>query len=137
MTFISSQVPLSDLPDTKEEIYNMEWFLFHTNIKSKEESIAEIHDYLMYYSFFYKHKVYVYLMTDKYYWKIDLFNTIQNSYCIRCMSKVKEFDEIKDWDIEFIKSENRIFGEDDIKQMMNYFERNNFREKQICEYVLR
>lgn len=114
----------------------MEWFLFHTNIKSKEEVIAEIHDYLMYYSFFYRQKVYVYLMTDKYYWKTDLFNTIQNSCYIRCMSKVKEFDEIKDWDIEFIKSENRIFGEDDIKQMMDLMEKNNYKENPIFEYVL-
>ena len=136
MTFISSQVSLLDLPDTKEEIYNMEWFLFHTNIRSKEDAIREIHDYLIYYSFFYRQKVYVYLMTDKYYWKTDLFNTIQDSCCIRCMSRVKEFDEIKDWDTEFIKSENRIFGENDIKQMMDLMEKNNFRENQICEYVL-
>ena len=136
MTFISSQVSLLDLPDTKEEIYNMEWFLFHTNIRSKEDAIREIHDYLMYYSFFYRQKVYVYLMTDKYYWKIDLFNTIQNSCCIRCMSRVKEFDEIKDWDTEFIKIENRIFGEDDIGQMINLMEKNNYKENPIYEYVL-
>ena len=136
MTFISSQVPLSDLPDTKEEIYNMEWFLFHTNIRSKEEAIREIHYYLMYYSFFYRQNVHVYLMTNKYYWKTDLFNTIQNSCCIRCMPNVKEFDEIKDWDTEFIKSKNRIFGEKDIGQMINLMEKNNFRENHICEYVL-
>ena len=136
MTFISSQVPLSDLSDTKEEIYNMEWFLFHTNIRSKEEAIREIHDYLIYYSFFYRQKVHIYLMTDKYYWKTDLFNTIQNSCCIRCMSNVKEFDEIKDWETEFIKNENRIFGEKDIGQMINLMEKNNFRENPICEYVL-
>ena len=52
------------------------------------------------------------------------------------MSKVKEFDEIKDWDTEFIKSENRIFGEKDIGQMMNLMEKNNYKENPVCEYVL-
>ena len=136
MTFISSQVPLSALPDKKEEIYSMEWFLFHTNIKDKNEALIEIHDYLMYYSFFYRQKVYIYLMTDRYYWKTNLFNTIPNSYSIRCMPKVKEYDEIKDWDTEFIKQEERLFGEEDLKQMMILMDKNNFRENPICEFVL-
>ena len=45
------------------------------------------------------------------------------------------FDEIKDYDREVIKQEDRIFGEEDIKKMFDYFERNNFRKNPICEYV--
>lgn len=52
------------------------------------------------------------------------------------MKRVKRSDEIVDFDKEVIKQEERIFGEDDIKKMFDYFERNNYRENPICEYVL-
>ena len=51
------------------------------------------------------------------------------------MKRVKNFDEIKDYDREVIKQEDRILGEEDIKKMFDYFERNNFKENPICEYV--
>ena len=37
---------------------------------------------------------------------------------------------------EVIKQEERLFGEDDIRKVFNLFEKNNFRENHICEYVL-
>ena len=37
---------------------------------------------------------------------------------------------------EVIKQEKRLFGEEDIRKVFNLFEKNNFRENPICEYVL-
>ena len=37
---------------------------------------------------------------------------------------------------EVIKQEERLFREEDIRRMFNLFERNNFRENPIYEYVL-
>ena len=52
------------------------------------------------------------------------------------MKNVKNSHEITDRDKEVIKQEERLFGEEDIRRMFNLFERNNFRENPICEYVL-
>ena len=37
---------------------------------------------------------------------------------------------------EVIKQEERLFGEEDIRKVFDLFEKNNFRENHICEYVL-
>ena len=37
---------------------------------------------------------------------------------------------------EVIKQEERLFGEEDIREIINLFEKNNFKENHICEYVL-
>ena len=51
------------------------------------------------------------------------------------MRRVKNFDEIKDYDREVTKKEDRIFEEEDIKKMFDHFKRNNFNKNPICEYV--
>ena len=50
--------------------------------------------------------------------------------------KLKKSHEITDHDKEIINQDERLFGEEDIRRMFNLFERNNFRENPICEYVL-
>ena len=52
------------------------------------------------------------------------------------MKNVKNSHEITDRDKEVIKQEERLFGEEDIIRMFDLFERNNFRENPIYEYVL-
>ena len=68
-------------------------------------------------------------MSDNYYFKSNLYKMMKNHAQIIYMKRAKNFDEIKDYDREVIKQEYRIFGEEDIKNMFNYFERNNFRKK--------
>ena len=75
-------------------------------------------------------------MSDNYYFTSNLYKMMENHAQIICMRRVKNFDEIKDYDREVIKQEDRIFGEEDIKKMFDYFEKNNFKENIICEYVL-
>ena len=52
------------------------------------------------------------------------------------MKNVKNSHEITDRDKETNKQEERLFGEEDLRKMFNLFERNNFRENPIYEYVL-
>ena len=51
------------------------------------------------------------------------------------MKNSKNSHEITDRDKEVVKKEERLFREEDIKRMFSLFERNNFTENPICEYV--
>ena len=75
-------------------------------------------------------------MSDKYYFSSPLYNILKGYAQIISMKRVKRYDEIIDFDKEVIKQEDRLFGEDVIRNMFDYFERNNYRENPICEYVL-
>ena len=46
------------------------------------------------------------------------------------------FKERRKTQKEIIKQEERLFREEDIRRMFNLFDRNNFRENPIYEYVL-
>ena len=141
MIFISSKLPLTEIESlTPSEIRNKtDWFLFDYQIRNKkywkDDNLYHMHNRLYWYPIFYKDKLYNYLMSDNYYFKSNLYKMMENHAQIICMRRVKNFDEIKDYDREVIKQEDRIFGEEDIKKMFDYFERNNFKENPICEYV--
>ena len=91
---------------------------------------------LIWYPIFYKERIYNYLLTDKYYYTSPLYQALKGYAQIISMKNVKKSHEITDHDKEVIKQEERLFGEEDIRRMFNLFERNNFRENPICEYVL-
>lgn len=74
-------------------------------------------------------------MSDHYYYRSLLYNTMQNSPKFSCMRKVKRFDEITNWNEEVINEANHIFREDDIRKVFESFRENNFRENPVCEYV--
>lgn len=141
MVFISSQLPLAELQTmSTEEICNQDWFLFDLQIKTKkyhsDKNLDKMYYRLIWYPIFYRERIYNYLMSDKYYFSSQLYITLKGYAQIISMKRVERFDGIVDFDKEVIKKEDRIFGKNDIKQMMDYFERNNFRENHICEYVL-
>ena len=75
-------------------------------------------------------------MSDHYYYKSHLYNTMQNLARLTCMKKIRHYDEITNWDKEVINKENHIFKEDDIKKMFESFRENNFRESPVREFVL-
>lgn len=141
MIFISSTVPINQIPASKEEICKQDWFLFSTLIKEKDyqkdDKLNGIYYKLCLYPYFYSQNLYNYLMSDNYYYKHHLYTTMQNSAQLFCMRKVKRFDEIINWDKEVINEENHIFKEDDIKKMFEPFKENNFRKNPICEFVLK
>ena len=141
MVFISSQLPLTELQTiSQEEILNQDWFLFDWQIKNKkylsDENLNKMYYRLTWYPIFYKERIYNYLLTDKYYYGSPLYQTLKGYAQIISMKNVKNLNEITDRDNETIKEEERLFGEEDIRKMFNLFEKNNFRENHICEYVL-
>ena len=91
---------------------------------------------LIWYPIFYKERIHNYLLTDKYYYTCQLSQIIKGYAQIISMKNVKNSHEITDRDKEVIKQEDRLFGEEDIRMMFNLFERNNFRDNPIFEYVL-
>lgn len=140
MIFISSTVPLNEIPTSKEEICKLDWFLFLVMIKEKvyqkDDGLNGIYYQLCIYPYFYTQNLYNYLMSDHYYYRSLLYNTMQNSAKFSCMRKVKRFDEITNWNEEVINEANHIFREDDIRKVFESFRENNFRENPVCEYVL-
>lgn len=142
MVFISSKLPLSEIETlTLKEICNKtDWFLFDYNVKTKkywkDDNLYRMYNRLHYYPIFYKDKLYSYLMSDNYYFKSNLYSMTKNHAQIICMKRAKNFEEIKDYDKEVVKQEDRLFREENINDMFTCFERNNFRENPVCEYVL-
>ena len=141
MVFISSQLPLTEIQTiSQEEILNQDWFLSDWQIKNKkyqsDENLNKMYYRLIWYPIFYKERIYNYLLTDKYYYTIPLYQTLKVYAQIISLKTVKNSHEITDHDKEVIKQKKRLFGEEDIRMMFNSFERNNFRENPICEYVL-
>ena len=140
MVFISSQLPLTELQTiSQEEILNQDWFLFDWRIKNKkylsDENLNKMYYRLIWYPIFYKEKIYNYLLTDKYYYTSPLYQTLKGYVQIISMKNVKKSHEITNHDKEIINQDERLFGEEDIRRMFNLFERNNFNENPICEYV--
>ena len=141
MVFISSQLPLTEIQNiSQEEILNQDWFLFDWKIKNKkyqsDENLNKMYYRLIWYPIFYKKRIYNYLLTDKYYYTCPLSQTLKGYAQIISMKNVKNSHEITNHDKEVIKQEKRLFGEEDIRKMFNLFEKNNFRENYICEYML-
>ena len=141
MVFISSQLQLTELQTiSQEKILNQDWFLFDWQIKNKkypsDENLNKMYYRLIRCPIFYKEKLYNYLITDKYYYSNPLYQVLKGYAQIISMKNVKNSHEITDRDKEVIKQEERLFGEEDIKRMFRLFEKNNFRESPICEYVL-
>ena len=140
MVFISSQLPLTEIQTiSQEEILNQDWFLFDWQIKNKkyllDRYLNKMYYRLIWYSIFYKEKIYNYLITDKYYYSSPLYQSLKGYAQIIFIKNIKNSHEITDRDKEVIKQEDRLFGEEDIKKMFDYFKRNNFKENPICEYV--
>ncbi len=139
MIFVSSTVPLNQIPISKEEICKSDWYLFSSTIKGKDYlkdyEFNGIYYQLFLYPYFYTQNLHNYLISDHYYYKSHLYNTMQNSAQLTCMKKVKRYDEITNWDKEVINEERHIFREDDIEKMISG-RCLNFLEKIILEKIL-
>lgn len=152
MIFISSLTPLQDIPSTKDQITNKDWFLFSSGIRTKDirhdDELYHMYNRLYWYPFLYEHKLYNYLISDNYYYKSNLYEIMQNTFQIICMRKVSKYEDIKysktiDSKTKSlllsdltIKEKDMIFKEDDICKMFDVFKKNNFRKNQICEYII-
>ena len=82
MVFISSQLPLKELQTmSSEEICNQDWFLFDWQIKTKkyhsDENLDKMYYRLICYPIFYRERIYNYLISDKFYFSSQLYNTLK------------------------------------------------------------
>ena len=123
MVFISSQLQLTELQTiSQEEILNQDWFLFDCQIKSKkylsDRYLNKMYYRLIWYPIFYKEKLYNYLLTDKYYYTSPLYQSLKGYAQIISMKNVKNSHGITDRDKEVIEQEERLFGEEDIRGMI-------------------
>ena len=77
MVFLPSRIPLSGLPDTKEESNKAVWFLFDSFITRKQyckdKNPNKIRNLL---SFSIKERLYNYLMAGNYYYNIYLYEVM-------------------------------------------------------------
>ena len=99
MIFISSQVSLTELQAiSQEEILNQDWFLFDCQIKNKkylsDRYLNKMYYRLIWYPIFYKERIYNYLLTDKYYYTIPLYQSLKGYAQIISMKNVKGSHEI-------------------------------------------
>lgn len=146
MIFISSTVPLNQIPDTTEQIIDNEWFLFSSMITSKnylkEYELFKMHYRIERYLFFYRQKLYNYLMSDNYYYQSKLYETMGNICELICMIRVNAYEEVCDYNrnadkkIKIIKESDFVFTKEDIEDMFLTFKGNNFRINPVCEVVL-
>ena len=119
MIFISLTVPFNQIPNTHEGIDKTGWFLFSIRIDNKnyekDWELYKMYSRLHWYPFFYKEKLYNYLMSDNFYFKSNFYKDVMK-HCgeFICMSKVKRLEEITDYDKEVIKEKDFIFKEDNI-----------------------
>ena len=146
MIFISSIVPLNQIPDTTEQIIDNEWFLFSSMITSKnylkEDALSKMYNRIEWYLFFYRQKLYNYLISNNYYYKSKLYETMGNICELICMNRVKIYEDVcncnrnADKKIEIIKEPDFAFTKEDIEDMFLTFKGNNFRINPVCEVVL-
>ena len=132
MVFISSQLPLTELQTiSQEEILNQDWFLFDCQIKNKkylsDRYLNKMYYRLIRYPIFYKERIYNYLLTDKYYYTSPLYQSLKGYAQIISMKNVKNSHEITDHDKEVIKQDERLFGEEDIREMIECKKRRDFK----------
>ena len=100
MVFISSQLPLTEIQTiSQEEIFNQDWFLFDCQIKSKkylsDENLNKMYYRLIWYPIFYKETIHNYLLTDKYYYTISLYQELKGYAQIISMKNVKKRRDFK------------------------------------------
>lgn len=152
MIFISSLTPLQDIPSTKDQIINNDWFLFSSGVRNKairfDNELYHMCNRLYWYPFFYRDTLYNYLMSDNYYYKSNLYKTMKNISQMICMRRIDKYEDIKhDKTIDdktkrfqlrdlTVKEKDMIFKKDDIYKMFDAFTKNNFRQNQICEYIM-
>lgn len=55
---------------------------------------------------------------------------------LKSKNQRRNYKEIKYYNREVIKQEDKVFRKENIKQMFDYFLENNFKENPVCEYVL-
>ena len=143
MVLLSTHTPMEQI-HTIEDITSQNWFLLQSGIKSKslsDKNLQVVFNRLYFYSFWYKEKPHLYLMTDNYYYhKSEIYPLLPQSYMTMIHKKMP--DRIRYDDPDYMKQypilsvEEQTITEADIKAAFEALLQNNFKENPITHTIL-
>lgn len=139
MVLISSLTPLEQI-NTKEDITSQNWFLLQTGIRKKlpsDDNLQTVYNRLYLYSFWYKERLHLYLMTDNYYYnKTKICNLIPHYHMLIVNKKMPSSITYNDFDYMSLSEEERTITESDIDHAFKILLDNNFKEHSIIHTIL-
>lgn len=142
MVLISSLTPLEQI-HTKEDITSQDWFLLQTGIRKKspsDDKLQTVYNRLYFYSFWYKETPHLYLMTDNYYYKSDIYNLLFRSYMTMIHKKMPNDirydnpDHMQQYPV--LSEKEQTITESDIEDALKTLLENNFKENPIIHTIL-
>ena len=142
MVFISTHTPLEQIR-TKEDITSQDWFLLQTGIRLKllsDDNMQIVYNRLYLYSFWYIEKPHLYLMSDNYYYKSEIYNLLPHSYMIMIHKKMPSHirydnsEHMKQYPV--LSEKEQTIKETDIKNAFKLLLQNNFKENPIIHITL-
>lgn len=140
MVFIATHTPIEQIY-TIEDISSQDWFLLQTNINLKslsDEVMYQTWQRIIWYPYWYTEKLHLYLMTDKYYYKTQIYNLLPHTCMHMIHKKMPRY--IKHDDPEYMSKypmvENITITESDITNAFETLFQNNFKENPIIHTTL-
>lgn len=143
MVLLSTHTPIERIC-TIEDITSQDWFLLQSGIKSKslsDKNLQVVFNRLYLYSFWYKEKPHLYLMTDNYYYyESKIYPLLPQSYMTMVHKKMP--DRIRYDDPDYMKQYSVLSVEEqtitvaDIKTALKTLLQNNFKENPITHTIL-
>lgn len=139
MVLLSTLTPIDQLT-TIEDITSQDWFLLQTAIKTKsisDQKLQLAYNRLYLYTFWYTEKPHLYLMTDKYYYGLQIHSLLPKSYETMIHKKMPRYIN---YDSEYMKQypmvKERTITESDINAALEVLLNNNFNKNQIMHTIL-
>ena len=139
MVLLSTLTPIDQLT-TIEDITSQDWFLSQTAIKTKsisDQKLQLAYNRLYLYTFWYTEKPHLYLMTDKYYYGLQIHSLLPKSYETMIHKKMPRYIN---YDSEYMKQypmvKERTITESDINAALEVLLNNNFNKNQIMHTIL-
>lgn len=143
MIFIAAQTPIEKITNTKEELELEPFFLFSSNIHSKDyrkdNELNKMYYILHRYKFYSREKLYIYLMTKNYYLKTNICKTLSPICEWLIFDKNIDLGIQTEKDKEIMKlnrEKGYIYTNDILRNGLIQFKSNNFDQNPICEIVL-
>ena len=140
MVLILSLTPINEI-SSKEDLTSQDWFLLQTNIKTKsitDSVINTVYERLLLYSLWYTENPHMYLMTDNYYYKTNIYDMLPRSYQTVIQNRMPKY--IKHDDPNYMSKYpmvNKVtITETDIEDALKTLLENNFKENPIIHTIL-
>lgn len=140
MVLISSLIPINKI-SFKEDLTAQDWFLLQTNIKTKsitDSAINTVYERLLLYSLWYTENPHMYLMTDNYYYKTNIYNMLPRSYHTVIQKRIPQRIKYDDPDYmsQYPMVDTVTITETGIEDALKTLLGNNFKKNPITHTVL-